>query len=247
MESQYWGTTVTVRTAGAVQGVEMTGGDRSLCDGVVYASDASGVFDGEESGLFRRQGGSGPATPLSQQLWGADWRAPMPWTLTSSGVVAVESVAGRCHDFVCTQFPGLHEAPAGAAAQRPPSVAKARYVSLNDNIELRHGEQTIGVFIGAPEDWATYYCRILCIDRAHRSPMMIRRFCNRLFEQLTAVGVERFVAETGPTNTAMNGLFNKLGFVVSGQRLTERWGPLVRYTKYLDADYGDRFVSRFGA
>ena len=44
-------------------------------------------------------------------------------------------------------------------AEGPVIAARERFFDFNDCVKLIHCDRIVGVFIGAPEDWSTYYCR----------------------------------------------------------------------------------------
>jgi hypothetical protein len=103
------------------------------------------------------------------------------------------------------------------------------------------------VIVGAPEDWSSYYIRIFAVLPAFQRPALTRRFVREcLFEPLTACGVQRLVADTSPANLAMARGFSEMHFHVTGHQLSDRWGPLVRYTKFLDPACESVFLERFG-
>lgn len=184
---------------------------------------------------------------LSAQLWGLDFDALLPRTLSRDGTQAVVGESARIRDFLRASFPQLTEEALGARASTLVTDAKRRYItSTCDLIELRHGAQTVGAFVGAPEDWSTYYVRILAIAREFQQPALVRRLIREcVFEPLAACGVQRIAADTSPLNRAMTHLFGELKFYVTGQSLSDRWGPMVRYTKFLDAACEAVFFERF--
>ena len=102
--------------------------------------------------------------------------------------------------------------------------------------------------IGEPEDWSSYYIRTLAILPDYQRPALLRRFVRACLEEpLTAHHVERVTAETSPSNVAMSRFLTEYRFHVTGHQLSERWGPLVRYTRFLDPDRDAMFQARFGA
>jgi len=181
----------------------------------------------------------------SEALWGADFLADAPRHLSgTSGVEVLRGDWDRASAFL-RRFPMLAENLAESQAHT--SAAKRRYLrTFCDLIECRKDGQTVGVFIGAPEDWSTYYCRVLAVDPSFAVRPLLRRFTRECLERpLAQLGVDRLVGETGATNTAMSRWFIDLGFHVSGQRLTERWGPLTHFTTFLDRDCSQMFAHRY--
>jgi RimJ/RimL family protein N-acetyltransferase len=116
-----------------------------------------------------------------------------------------------------------------------------------DLLEIRCAQRTIGVLVGAPEDWSTYYVRTFAIAPDYQKRALIMRFVEEcLFTPLTRLGVQRIHADTLPSNRPMTRLFGDLRFYATGQQLSERWGPLVRYTKFLDPACEALFLHRLG-
>ena len=185
--------------------------------------------------------------PLSAQLWGLDFSARLPRTVSSDGTQATLGEITRIRSFLTEFFPSLTEEALGNRSPAFVSDAKRRYIATAcDLIELRHDGKTVGAIVGAPEDWSTYYVRIFAVARRYQRPALMRKLIREcIFEPLSACGVQRIAADTSPANRAMSRLFSELKFHVTGQQLSERWGPMVRYTKFLDAACEAVFFERF--
>lgn len=190
----------------------------------------------------------GYQSELSFRYWGRALAHRLPCQVSGDGVRATRGQLSRIREFIARECPSLAEEALGAVTQQPLAAAKQSYFqSACDLIELRHEDRTIGVFVGAPEDWSTYYVRAFAMTRAHQRSALMRRFAREcVFEPLAACGVQRVVADTSPANLAMSRLFSELHFYVTGQQLSERWGPLVRYTRFLDPACEALFMQRFG-
>lgn len=212
------------------------------------AASPSASFDDDSndaSGVFRSLI---PGAPFSRRLWGLDLGAGLPRKLSRDGVVAVSGETSSVRAFLDAEFAVLTQEGLGAAPSSAGAEAKRRYLeSTCDFMELRHDARTVGVLIGEPEDWGSYYVRSFAVAPAYQRAALIRRFVREcLFEPLAAAGVERVIADTSPANVAMARLFSELRFYATGHNLSERWGPLVRYTKFLDAQSEAAFAERFG-
>jgi hypothetical protein len=196
------------------------------------------------SGTFRSVS---PAQTLSARFWGFDLCEQLPRVLSNDGVEATRGEPNRVKAFLAQEFPSLTEEALGAAPSATTTEAKRWYLrTACDLIELRHHGRTVGIVIAAPEDWSSYYIRSFAVLHAYQRPGLIRRFIREsLFDPLTAHHVERIAADTSPTNLAMSRLFGELRFHVTGHQLSDRWGPLVRYTKFLDPVCEANFHARF--
>jgi ribosomal protein S18 acetylase RimI-like enzyme len=186
----------------------------------------------ERSGVYRTL-----PPQLSARFWGLELTKRLPRVLSRDGVQAVRGDLGRIRDFLFEAFPTFTEEDAGASPDSRMADAKRIYLSTaSDLIELQ------------PEDWSSYYVRIFAVLPAYQRPALTRRFAREcLFDALVEHGVERIVAETWPTNVAMSHLFTEMQFHVTGHQLSERWGALVRYTKFLDPARAEAFARRFAA
>jgi len=198
----------------------------------------------DRSGTFRSVS---PTQSLSAKFWGLDLRANLPRVLSHDGVEAVPGEIDRVRAFLAEEFSSFAEEALGMNPSASMTRAKLEYLTRAcDSIELRHMGQTVGVLVGAPEDWSSYYVRLFAVKHTHQRPALIRRFVKEcLFAPLAAHHVERIVAETSPANLAMSRLFSELHFHVTGHQLSERWGPLVRYSKFLDENCEAAFHKRF--
>jgi len=189
-----------------------------------------------------------PRATLSQQLWGLDMCAELPRRLSSDGVLVVPGELARIGSFLRTHYGLFAEEAQGCAPTPFIQRSKRAYLGASsDLIELRHAGETVGVLIGAPEDWSSYYVRMFAMRAEYQRPGLVRRFVREcLFAPLARCGVERVVAETSPANIAMSHLFTELRFRVTGNLLSDRWGPLVRYTKFLAPACEAEFLRKFG-
>jgi hypothetical protein len=191
------------------------------------------------------------AVPYSTRMWGFSLADTLPRVLTRDGITAVAGDYLRIGRFLATQFGMFYEESQrteGAVTDYIVRNRKSEYLrDACDLIELRHADNTVGVLMGAPEDWSTYYVRIFALHRSYQRPAMTRLFIRDcLFSPLIEHGVERISADTSPANIAMSRLFTELHFHVTGSQLSDRWGPLVRYTRFLSPACEAEFRRKFG-
>jgi hypothetical protein len=220
----------------------------SGCEQATF-STASGDGDpfgdpAEQSRTFRNPAVS---RTLSETFWRLDLYAGLPRVLTRDGTEATIGDLDRIRGFLTREFPSLTEE--GLGAQLSPTIAHTKRWYLGaacDLIELRHRGETVGAIIGAPDDWSSYYVRVFAVAPQYQRPALTRRFGREcLLEPLAAHNIQRVVAETSPANLAMSRGLCELHFHVTGHQLSERYGPLVRYTKFLDPDAEAAFLSRY--
>lgn len=186
-----------------------------------------------------------PSPTLSATLWGFDFRSVLPRAM-GGGLQAVPGELARIRDFLSSRFPSLTEEALSGVVNANTRDAKLRYLNACDLIELRDQDRTLGAIVGAPEDWSTYYVRIFAIAEECQHPRIIRKLVREcLFQPLALYGVQRLAAETSPANRAMCRLFSELEFHATGHQLSDRWGALVRYTRFLDRSCEAVFLGQF--
>jgi hypothetical protein len=154
---------------------------------------------------------------------------------------------GRIRAFLANEFPTLTEEGL-AAAPLDPLLADTKRWYLGqacDLVEMQKDGETIGAMIGAPEDWSTYYLRIYAVSPRYQRPILTRRFYECMVEPLLACSVQRVVTDTSPTNASAARRLSEMNFHVTGQQLSDRYGPLIRYTKFLDPTAEAAFVARY--
>jgi RimJ/RimL family protein N-acetyltransferase len=126
------------------------------------------------------------------------------------------------------------------------SDSKMRYYRIaGDFFEFKDGATTIGLLVGTPVDWSSYYIRSAAVLPAYQGRKVIQRFFPLLFERLKEAGLERVEADTSPSNMATMHLLTRLRFNVSGTILSERWGAHVHFTKFLSDGVEDAFLGQF--
>ena len=172
----------------------------------------------------------------------------LPYVLSNDGVEAAVGEMARVRDFLAREFPSLTEEGLGSTPQRETLEAKLVYLNTKcDLVELRHRDRTIGILVGEPEDWSSYYVRMFAVVSEYQRPSLIRRFAREcLFGPLTRQNIQRVTSDTSPANLAMSRILTELHFHVTGHQLSERWGPMVQYTKFLDPACEAAFHARFG-
>jgi hypothetical protein len=104
------------------------------------------------------------------------------------------------------------------------------------------------LLICTPLDWSSYYVRSAALLPEYQGRQAIQHFLSGvLFPELTRAGVERVELDTSPSNLAMMHIATRLRFNPTGTLLTERWGALVHFTRYLAADSEQVFLDKFCA
>jgi GNAT superfamily N-acetyltransferase len=183
----------------------------------------------------------------SQLLWDIDWGKWLPRQITDDGIELRLSDIQAAMPFISAHYAEIFEQELERHRffSEPFDGAKMRYYQTNDVFEIKHGERTVGLLIGAPSDWSTYYIRSMAVLPAYQGRQLPRCILPFVFERLAEVGVRRFEAETSPSNLVSVLNLTRLRFNITGTVLTERWGALLRFTKFVDEQAEGVFLDRF--
>lgn len=188
-----------------------------------------------------------PRRPLSALFWGLDWNRHLPVTLTADGIDAHVSSYDRSLPFVREHYRAIfHEQGDGPFSTSHLDDQKARYYRLaGDFFEIKQRDRTVGLVVGTPIDWSTYYVRSAAVVPEFQSRQLGSRLLRTMFPHLAAAGVERVEADTSPSNLCVIQLLTRLKFNITGSVLSDRWGAQVRLTKFLDSRGEDVFLQQF--
>jgi len=182
---------------------------------------------------------------LSKKLWDLDWSRILPWTFEE---VTVE--AGTFEEalpFIAENYARIFGTEDGQARflVEPMTPAKRRFGLEMDVFLFRVEGKTIGVVMAHPSDWSTYYLRSAAYLPEYRGRHLVQGFAEGICEPLRSAGVVRIESDVTPTNEPMMRAHLKQGFVVSSMTSSERWGMVVRLTKFLQDEAEAVFVRQF--
>jgi hypothetical protein len=184
---------------------------------------------------------------LSEALWGIRWEALLPLDLGGGSSVRTSSLAAAM-PFVREHYAHIFEDD-GTSPFRNDVLTpmKARYYELcADFFEFVHDDKTVGLLVCDPLDWSTYYIRSAAVLPAHQGRALVQRFLAAcLFDELTLRGVSRVEFDVSPMNLAMLHIATRMRMNPTGTVLTERWGAMTRFTKFLSADAHQVFLEQF--
>jgi hypothetical protein len=178
-----------------------------------------------------------PSRPIrtSQRLWDLDWNQVLPWTI---GGVRVEAPPFEtAAPFVAEHLPQIFGTQnSGRFLDEAMTEAKRRFANEMDVFLFTDRGTPVGVFLAHPTDWSTYYLRMGFFTTDWRDKRIGSEFLERLCEPLARAGVERLEAEVSPMNSPTIRAFAAQRWLVTSMVSSERWGNLVRYTKFLNQD-----------
>lgn len=180
---------------------------------------------------------------LSRRLWELDWSRELPWDI--GGVAVLRGSRETAFPFIEAHYPRIFGVEPGRFLVEEMTEAKRRFWDEMDVYLFVANGRTVGVCAGHPSDWSTYYVRTVAILPELRERHVVTRFAEGLAGVLREAGVARFEAECSPANPAMMRLFANLGFLVTSTTQTERWGTMLRLTKFLREDAEEAFRRQF--
>ena len=105
--------------------------------------------------------------------------------------------------------------------------------------------EIIGVFLGNLLDWSTYYLRYMGLLEEYQGIGIYQTFIRYLSQVLVASGFERLEGHVAPSNFLSVRAHTSLGFNITGFALSERWGALVVFTKFLSKASEAVFLKQF--
>jgi hypothetical protein len=181
----------------------------------------------------------------SSRLWDLDWAQVLPWRFED---VAVESTSFDAALPFVQQHYGRIFGSGGSEARflkDPLTETKRRFGSEMDVIQFRAPEGVVGILMGHPTDWTTYYMRTVAILPEYRERRLLTRFMERSYAPLRAVGVERIEGECSPANLPMMRMLIGQGFMMTSTANSERWGYIARFTKFLREEAEVAFNRQF--
>lgn len=123
--------------------------------------------------------------------------------------------------------------------------AKRRFWDEMDVFVFRADGRIAGIAAGHPTDWSTYYMRTLALLPEYREKRFASAFGEHMSRVLRGAGVTRLEAECSVANVAMTRLFVSQGFLIGSMLASERWGVMLKFTKYLDEEAESVFRRQF--
>ncbi|HLD99337.1 MAG TPA: GNAT family N-acetyltransferase [Bdellovibrionota bacterium] len=195
---------------------------------------------------------------LSSRIWNLNWSTYFPFNIpgnipgetsgeASNLTVQLSSFDTVAH-FLAPNFGRIYEEDLNATPFLcfETSEAKNRfYREAADFFAFKDGEKTIGVLVGNPLDWSTYYLRNVSILPEYQNRNIFQPFFGHLLSILADNSVERAEADIALSNLRQVHILNKLGFNITGMTNSERWGATARFTKFFSRKHETAFLDQF--
>jgi hypothetical protein len=185
------------------------------------------------------------APPLSKLLWGLDWDEHLPWEL-SGGITVTTATLEETLAFAGDHYAQIFgTATDGRFLPDPMTPAKRRFLALSDRFMFRDDGNPIGLMMGQPADWSTYYWRTIAFLPAYQGRGLFNEALPRAHAVMRDVGIERAEGDVAPINQRQVRALTRLGLCVTGSLQSERWGTMLRMTKHLSQRGEEVFATRF--
>jgi RimJ/RimL family protein N-acetyltransferase len=190
--------------------------------------------------------GEASSESLSSQLFGIDWAAHLPFELAGGVRLEVASVEEMVA-FVAAHYAAIFGTNTTdrrflVEASTP---AKARFLRMSDRFVFRDRERVVGVLVGQPLDWSSYYWRTVAFVPDFQGRGLLAAALEHTDAVMREAGVARVEGEAAPNNHRQVRLLMRLGYCVTGSCNSERWGTVLRLTKYLRPEAEDCFMTQF--
>lgn len=119
------------------------------------------------------------------------------------------------------------------------------YLTRGDFFGFFRDGQLYGAFAGNTIDWSTYYFRSVLIKSEYREGGFYQKFLTYFSDVLLEIGCRRIEAHIAPFNHPSIHVLNKMGFMITGSQLSDRWGNLIHFTYFLEENSRDVFINTF--
>lgn len=184
---------------------------------------------------------------LSRRIWDLDWASHLPWTFDDI-VVEAGSFRDDAAPFIAEHYAAIFgsQEPSRFYVEAT-TAAKRHFGDEMDVLCFRDAKKPVGILLGHPVDWSTYYFRSVALLPEVRDRGLLGRALSRAHDTLRSCGVDRAEGECSPSNAPMMRALAKLGYLVTATVNSERWGAMVRFTKHLHPEAEEVFLRQFCA
>lgn len=183
---------------------------------------------------------------FSSGLWNLDFERELPCTLTD-GVELRVGTLDHVLAFTSAHYATIFHADAADTRFLPEQLteAKRRFLAASDKLLFCEGDDVIGLLVGNPIDWSTYYWRTVAFLPEHQGRGLLAAALARTDDLMRAAGIARIEGEAAPANYRQVRLLLRLGYCITGSTNSERWGAMLRLTKFLDPEGHRVFTTQF--
>jgi hypothetical protein len=187
---------------------------------------------------------------LSEKLWKIDWSKYLPVKLGDSGITLDQGSYEVNSRFAAEHLPEIYETDRFSSAFRAGETNDAKPIYYRELVDFlsfieESSGRLIGIATGLPSDWSTYYIRHCALIPEMQGKHVGHHYIAVLIAALTDAKVSRLECDVSPANLLNINMLNKHRFNVTGVTLSERWGSLLRLTRFLDRECETVFLDQF--
>ena len=130
--------------------------------------------------------------------------------------------------------------------QEPMTDKKEAFLrDRTDHFLFQKDGAVMGVVMGNPIDWCSYYVRYCAFEEQFQKLGIVQHSFPVLIDYISSMGFQQIEIDVSPSNHPQIQVMNRTGFVITGQFNSEKWGSLLRFTKYIDTQRQKTFLRIF--
>ena len=182
---------------------------------------------------------------MSRRWLGLCWGDHLPWDV---GGVRIElATIEDALPFIRDAYPTIFRTEAGddRFLADPMTESKLAFYRESDVFLIKDGTAQVGLQIGHPTDWSSYYVRSVALLPDYRRRGIVPELTTRMVDVLAHAGIQRIEGDIPPANVANMLAQTRLGYVATGVLNHDRWGSTVRLTRHISTDSSDVFRQQF--
>jgi GNAT superfamily N-acetyltransferase len=185
----------------------------------------------------RLQDSPSPRRSLLTKVTEIEWSRHFPFSLTNDEVNIKYVSPEVAFYFIKEHYNEITEQQTDAKLQY--------YKECGDFFMFYKDSLPIGLFIGNLTDWSTYYFRSVGILPQYQGNGAFPRLLSYLTKILSDSGIARIESDTSVSNFTSIQILLRARFKVTGMQLSERWGALLHFTKFLSAPSEKIFMDQY--
>jgi hypothetical protein len=184
----------------------------------------------------------------TEQICNFSWINYFPVTLENTQIDVIPCENQLAYEFITNQLaPLFHSNPDHRFFIETLNPNKLRFMqAFVDSFFFRNAlGETVGVFLGNLSSWNTYYLRYCGLLPNYQGRHLYPKFIRYLIQVLSQFHIDKLETDISPSNLRSIRANTSLSFMTSGITLSENWGSLLRFTKYIAHENEKTFIRQF--